>query len=65
MEWWTDYALAVGALEVLSTLAKLKLQIISTSMCKSTVSQICKLIGFLCSRPPKNQTRYVGMELIE
>ena len=57
-DWWTDYSLAVGALEVLISLAKIKLQIVSSQMCKETVSQICKLIAHLCSRPPKNQTRY-------
>ncbi|XP_067941630.1 ral GTPase-activating protein subunit beta-like [Watersipora subatra] len=56
-DWWTDYHLAVGALEVLTTLAKVKLQIISTAMCKDTVSHICRLISFLCCRPPQNQTR--------
>ena len=59
-DWWTDYSLAVGALEVLISLAKIKLQIVSSQMCKETVSQICKLIAHLCSRPPKNQTRYTA-----
>ena len=56
--WSSDYTLSLAALEVLTLLAKVKLQIISTSMCKETVIQICRLINVLCNKPPRNQTRY-------
>ncbi|XP_072031958.1 ral GTPase-activating protein subunit beta-like isoform X2 [Amphiura filiformis] len=55
--WSQDYSVALAALELLSGLAKIKIQIKDKLECKRTVRWICDHIIFQCSRPSMYHSR--------
>ena len=55
--WKLDLSTALAAMEVLSGLAKVHLNMPSALMCKRTVKWICDFIVYQCSRPPPSHSR--------
>ncbi|CAH1791195.1 unnamed protein product, partial [Owenia fusiformis] len=55
--WKQDLNIALAAMEVLSGLAKVQLNIPNMLMCKRTVKWICDFIVYQCSRPAPAHTR--------
>ncbi|XP_055878983.1 ral GTPase-activating protein subunit beta-like isoform X3 [Biomphalaria glabrata] len=55
--WKTDLNVALAAMELLSGLAKVKINPANLLMCKRTVKWMCDLIVYQCSRPAPSHSR--------
>ena len=62
--WKSDLSIALASLEVLASLAKLKLTKPNGLMCKRTVSWICDLIVYQSSRPAPEHSRDLHSMLV-
>lgn len=62
--WKADLTTALASLEVLGTLAKMRLTQSNALMCKRTVSWICDLIVYQSSRPAPEHSRDLHSMLV-